>query len=88
MIIRNFSSSVLASVLFFSGVAISISSCSEEILDGVKDEEEAKKDVNPGTPQRTYSLDWEIKNPDRQKTVLADLAGGQFKSECDQIIFE
>ena len=88
MIIRKISSCVLGFVVFFSGIAVSVSSCTEEILDGVKDDEEEKIDVNPGTPQRTYSLDWEIKNPDRQKTVLADLAGGQFRSECDQIIFE
>ena len=70
-------------------IAVTFSSCSDE-----KDNPEhndGKKEsvnVNAGTPQRTFSLDWEIKNPDRQKTVLADLAGGQFRSECDQIIFE
>lgn len=45
-------------------------------------------EVYPGTPRRTYSLDWEIKNEDRQKTCLTDIAGGNFRSDFDQIIFE
>lgn len=44
--------------------------------------------VNAGTPQRTYSLDWEIKEDGRQFTCLQDLADGKFKSEVKQIIFE
>ena len=85
MIIRNISSCILASVISLSGLCLGFSSCTDE---KVGEGEKESVNVNAGTPQRTYSLDWEIKNPDRQRTVLADLAGGQFRSECDQIIFE
>jgi len=85
MIIRKISSYILATIFSLSGITIAFSSCLDELLD---DGEEESVNVNAGTLQRTYSLDWEIKNPDRQKTVLADLAGGSFLSECDQIIFE
>ena len=54
MIIRKISSCVLGFVVFFSGIAVSVSSCSEEILDGVKDDEEEKIDVNPGTDRKPY----------------------------------
>ena len=66
-------------------IAVTFSSCSDEKLN---DGEEESVKVNAGTPQRTYSLDWEITNPDRPKTVLKDLLNGQFLTECDQIIFE
>ena len=44
--------------------------------------------VNAGTPQRTYDLEWEIKEDGRQFTCLKDLADGKFQSEVRQIIFE
>ena len=89
MIIRKISSCVLGFVVFFSGIAVSVSSCTDEKENPeLNDGEKESVNVNAGTPQRTYSLDWEITNPDRQDSVLTDLAGGQFKSIFDQIIFE
>ena len=45
-------------------------------------------EVNAGTPQRTYDLDWKITDQGREFTCLKDLAGGKYKSDVKQIIFE
>ena len=45
-------------------------------------------EVNAGTPQRTYDLDWKITDQERQFTCLKDLAGGKYQSDVKQIIFE
>lgn len=44
--------------------------------------------VDPGLPERSYSLDWKITNEDRQRVIWDGILSDQFKMEFDQIIFE
>lgn len=44
--------------------------------------------LNAGTPQRGYSLDWKIVNEDRPMVALNALTNGMISSDYDQIIFE
>ncbi len=55
----------------------------------VPDEEQfTPKMENPGTPKRTYNLDWKIIHEQQHYTVMKDLLGGALKNEVDQIVFE
>ena len=72
---------VLAVVLSFFAT-----SCSNDDDEGSGKETPAV--VNPGTPQRTYSLNWKITNDNRPQTSLKDQFGGILACEFNQIIFE
>jgi len=69
--------------------SLSLTSCDEimETMFGEWDKPVPKMG-NPGTPQRTYSLDWKITNEKQHYTVLEGVLGGALKNEVDQIVFE
>lgn len=78
-------------ILMMAAVAITtamLSSCFVYDDNPVVPDDNQPQNVHPGTPQRSYSLDWKITEEGRQFTCLQGLAGDVFQSEAKQIIFE
>ena len=79
---------------FFGGVVLAVvmaffaTSCSSDDNEGSGSVNPPVVNVNPGTPQRAYSLDWKITNENRPQVSMKDQLGGALASEFNQIIFE